>query len=125
MKQRFFSFEGRIGRGTYLWTTLGLTAALIAILLVVGLPVLLLGIDQATQKLTPGAAVTLALLYLVVFVFGTWANLAAGAKRWHDLGRSGWLMLVLYIPLVGFIAWCYMAFVPGQEGGNEYGLPPV
>lgn len=30
-------------------------------------------------------------------------SLAVGARRLHDTGRSGWLQLLLLIPIIGFI----------------------
>lgn len=30
-------------------------------------------------------------------------QLAVGARRLHDTGRSGWLQLLLLIPLIGFV----------------------
>lgn len=53
--------------------------------------------------------------------FYSWAvwlpGLAAGARRMHDTGRSGWWQLV---PLVGQV----MLFFDGEHHDNEYGADP-
>lgn len=46
-----------------------------------------------------------------------WFLLAQGAKRYHDLGNSGWYQL---IPLYGF----WLLFAEGNLGNNEYGRSP-
>ncbi|MGB0470530.1 MAG: DUF805 domain-containing protein [Ilumatobacteraceae bacterium] len=60
------------------------------------------------------------LLYgLAVIVPG----IAAGVRRLHDTGKSGWLMLVSLIPLVGGIILIVFLAQPGTPGANEYGPP--
>lgn len=50
-------------------------------------------------------------------------SLAAGARRLHDTGRSGWLQLLMFIPCIGLIIliiwWC-----EDSKGDNEYGPSP-
>lgn len=51
-------------------------------------------------------------------------GLAVGVRRLHDLGKSGWMILVALIPLVGAI-WLIILFVTdSQPGENEYGPNP-
>jgi|GWRWMinimDraft_6_1066014.scaffolds.fasta_scaffold06599_2 uncharacterized membrane protein YhaH (DUF805 family) len=52
-------------------------------------------------------------------------SLAAGARRLHDLGKSGWLQLLGLIPIIGWILLIYWAAQPGEAGANKYGEPPV
>lgn len=51
---------------------------------------------------------------------------ALHARRWHDLGQSGWWALVLFIPMVNFFVELYLIFAKGVAGKNEFGdpLPP-
>lgn len=49
--------------------------------------------------------------------------LAVGARRLHDLGKSGWLQLLWLIPIVGWIILIYWACQPGEAGANKYGEP--
>jgi uncharacterized membrane protein YhaH (DUF805 family) len=52
-----------------------------------------------------------------------WATLAALAKRLHDVGASGGLCLLGFIPALGTVLFLVMLFVPGTKGGNHYGAP--
>jgi uncharacterized membrane protein YhaH (DUF805 family) len=57
---------------------------------------------------------------LAVFIPG----LAVGVRRLHDVGKSGWMMLIALIPIVGGI-WLLILFVTdGVSGSNEYGMNP-
>ena len=53
-----------------------------------------------------------------------WASFAVYAKRLHDLGQSGWLMLIGVIPLVGWALLIWLGFFPGNDGENRYGAEP-
>ena len=51
-------------------------------------------------------------------------SLAVGARRLHDIGKSGWLQLLGLIPVLGWILLIYWAAQPGESGANQYGPPP-
>jgi len=40
-------------------------------------------------------------------------------QRCHDFNTSGWLSLLVLVPLVNLIFW----FIPGTDGPNRYGAP--
>lgn len=55
-------------------------------------------------------------------------SLAVGARRLHDIGRSGWWQLLLLIPLVGLIVlivwWARRSEpAPNRWGANPWGSP--
>ena len=57
---------------------------------------------------------------LAMFIPG----LAVSVRRLHDIGRSGWWLLLSLIPLVGsiiLIIWCCF---DSQPGANQYGSNP-
>jgi uncharacterized membrane protein YhaH (DUF805 family) len=61
------------------------------------------------------------LLYgLAVIVPG----LAAGCRRLHDTGRSGWWQLLLLLPPVGWIAVAVLQALDGAHGPNAHGAAP-
>lgn len=51
-------------------------------------------------------------------------SLAVGARRLHDIGKSGWFQLLVLIPVVGILILIYWAVQKGDPNPNEYGLPP-
>lgn len=42
-------------------------------------------------------------------------SISAGARRLHDIDKSGWLQLLYFIPVVGWIILVYWATQPGRE----------
>ena len=49
-------------------------------------------------------------------------SLAAGVRRMHDTGRSGWLLLISLIPLLGLIVIYWLASDTKPES-NQWGAP--
>ena len=61
------------------------------------------------------------LLYrLAVFVPG----LAVGVRRLHDVGKSGWMLFIALIPMIGSIWLIVLMATDSNVGGNEYGQNP-
>ena len=51
-------------------------------------------------------------------------RLAVAVRRFHDIGQSGWMVLIGFIPLVGpFVLLAFMAR-DSQPGENKYGPNP-
>ena len=50
--------------------------------------------------------------------------LAVSVRRLHDLGKSGWMILITLIPLVGSIWMLVLMLTEGEHGKNEYGHDP-
>jgi len=51
-------------------------------------------------------------------------TLAVVVRRLHDVGKSGWFILVRFIPLIGSI-WLFIVLVTeGERGLNQYGHDP-
>lgn len=57
---------------------------------------------------------------LAVFI----AGLAVVVRRLHDVGKSGWMMLIALIPLIGAIWLLVLMLTDGNFGENEYGVNP-
>ncbi len=65
----------------------------------------------------PGAS-----LFAALFV---WCAGAVSIQRLHDIGRSGWSLLTLLIPVLGPL-WLLLQLVKrGVEGGNRHGQDPL
>jgi len=65
---------------------------------------------------------TIGHILIIVFLLGTIVPmLAVGARRLHDVDKSGWLQLIQIIPLIGIIALIYFWAQPGTAGDNRFG----
>ena len=61
---------------------------------------------------------------LAALVASMWFSLAQGVKRLHDLDKSGWLILLMFVPIVNALFGLYMLFADGTVGPNQYGEDP-
>ena len=50
--------------------------------------------------------------------------LAVTARRLHDIGRSGWWMLIAWVPVVGIFIALYWYVQPSEPFENKYGPNP-
>ncbi len=50
-------------------------------------------------------------------------GLAAGSRRLHDTGKSGWFQLIGLIPFIGTLIVIYLMAQPGEPAANQYGNP--
>ncbi|WP_226017951.1 DUF805 domain-containing protein [Novosphingobium sp. FKTRR1] len=50
--------------------------------------------------------------------------LAVSVRRLHDQDRSGWLLLLSLIPLLGWFALLVLMLLEGTNGPNRYGPDP-
>jgi len=80
-----------------------------------------IGLSSATDAGVGAAAV------LVILTGGLAAfliSLSAWVRRLHDLDQTGWLLLLMFIPLVGLPMLVVLLFAPGTAGPNRYGPQP-
>lgn len=51
-------------------------------------------------------------------------GIAVAARRLHDVGKSGWMLLIVLIPLIGGI-WLFVLMVTDSAAGNnKWGANP-
>jgi uncharacterized membrane protein YhaH (DUF805 family) len=51
-------------------------------------------------------------------------GLAVGVRRLHDVGKSGWTLLLAFIPIIGAIWLVVLLAMEGEAGDNPYGQNP-
>ena len=107
----YFSFEGRINRAKY-WTYGALILA-VAFFAIIALFFLTLG----TKGLPVG--------YVLAILAVIWPGLALAVKRCHDRGRSGYFVLVGFLPIVDLWYIAEVGFMRGTAGPNKYGPDPL
>jgi len=72
-----------------------------------------------------GAVSSLFLIAFMVYWFAVIIpSIAIAVRRLHDTGRSGWMILLGLIPLVGSII-LIVFYVQPSDGPNEYGAGPA
>jgi uncharacterized membrane protein YhaH (DUF805 family) len=110
--KKYAVFEGRARRKEY-WFFL-----LFNVLITVGLVI----IDAVTETLNPafGLGLLSGLYSLAVFIPG----IAVSVRRLHDIGKSGWWLLIALVPFVGAIVLIVFMLQDSQPGQNEYGPSP-
>ena len=74
--------------------------------------------DNPTANLPP------ALPSLLVSIPTIYMRAAVITKRWHDRGKTGWLTLVSYVPLLNLWPVIELGFFDGQPGENRFGQSP-
>jgi len=100
---KVFSVSGRIGRVRYIAYGFGFY---FLISLIGGILAAVLGKAGVAGMGLAGAALLVIGFMLTI-------------QRCHDFNASGWLSLLMLIPLVNLMFW----FIPGTAGANRYGLP--
>ena len=63
---------------------------------------------------------------ICVTLISLWVSIATDVKRYHDRDKTGWWVLVVLIPVVGFV-WLLVecGFLRGTTGPNRYGPDPL
>ena len=115
-----FSFKGRIPRRQFWGALLG-AGLVIEVLWFMAIMPIIAAQEDATNAMYVFAGVVYAILYIPA----TWTGLAIMAKRFHDRGKSGWWVLIQFVPLIG-VFWLFIecGFLRGTVGPNQYGARP-
>ena len=106
----WFSFGGRIGRRDY-WLKGILPLFSVGVLVFIGALAGFISYDSAE-------------LESIMLLFFLYPTFAIYAKRWHDIGKSGWWSLLVLIPLVGFFVFIYLGIEGSEKKANDYGPQP-
>ena len=51
--------------------------------------------------------------------------LAVSARRLHDVDRTGWWLLISFVPVIGAIVLVVFCVQRGTPGPNRFGAPPA
>ena len=102
----YFSAQGRLNRQAYWLSTIPLF-------------ILSLFLETTTGVLHKS---TILMVYLVLLVSGY----MIGIKRCHDRNKSGWWILLSFVPIVGLL-WTFVELgcLRGSDGDNNYGTDPL
>jgi Predicted membrane protein len=107
----YVTFTGRASRSEFWWWALftflgGLAASLI---------------DGVLFGFGRGMASPLNGLFSLAVLL---PSIAVGVRRLHDIGRSGWWYLLIFIPVIGIVVLIYFWVQRSEAGANEHGAQP-
>jgi len=52
-------------------------------------------------------------------------SIAVGVRRLHDIGKSGWYLFLVLIPVLGWLVLLYFYVQKGSSGSNTFGSHPA
>ncbi len=110
-------FIGRLGRRAYLFSLLTLYSMLIGLLLII----ITLQNSVATYLGFQNMYVDF-LLFLLPFALYFLFRVAIDARRFRDVGVSGYFSLLHFLPYVSFLITLFLLFKKKRIENNEYGV---
>nr|WP_321249876.1 DUF805 domain-containing protein [uncultured Ruegeria sp.] len=113
----YANFHGRASRATFWWWVLAVFLVFLVTRIVDGAliaPMLGFGAFEPSAGQPLSVLVSLGLLL---------PNVAIGARRLHDIGRTAWWLLIGFIPLIGTVVLIYFYIQPSESGLNQFGEP--
>ena len=75
------------------------------------------GFRGVTVDSDPVRAIVLVLFAVAIFI----PALAISVRRLHDVGKSGWLNLIVFVPVAGMLYLIYLFTKKGDAVDNQYG----
>lgn len=112
--KRYFDFQGRASRREYWMFYLLFVIVTVVTTVLVGV----LGRDN------PISMVVYSLFGL--FILGSLIpSVAVTVRRLHDTNRSGWWLLISFLPFIGGLVLLVFTVLPGTPGENRYGRSPL
>ena len=118
-RTKYATFSGRASRSEYWWSYLGMLviSTLLQVFSIVG-AIALFSISESLATL-PFLIASVGLLALLP------PSLGVSVRRLHDTGKSGWLLLLAFVPCIGFILLLVWFIEDGQAHDNTYGPVPT
>jgi uncharacterized membrane protein YhaH (DUF805 family) len=115
----YANFSGRAARSEYWWWVLALfiihiIAAFIDEFIIIPALGVELAANSGGQPLSMIASLALLL-----------PNIAVAVRRLHDGDRSGWWILIGFVPIIGFLVLLFWYVQRGTVGDNRFGPDPL
>jgi len=102
--QKSFTLQGRASRSEYWWFYLFY---------------IIIYIGTFAIDISMGTPLSLIMLLFLPGIF------CVSCRRMHDLGKSGWWMLISLIPLIGGLIVLFWLVSEGEDEANYYGEVPT
>jgi uncharacterized membrane protein YhaH (DUF805 family) len=112
LMNKYATFDGRARRSEYWYFMLFYFLAVVALAIVDGI--------AGTFNEEAGMGLFSGLLVVALIL----PSLAVTVRRLHDTDRSGWWVLINFIPFIGVLVLFVFAALDSQPGANRFGPNP-
>ena len=123
IKENFFQWHGRLNRLRYLKRLLALLGISVVLYIVMMVFVILVG--DNTMQMDESAANGIFGLFTLLCLPITVSSYMLMIRRLHDIGLSGFYVLLALVPIVSLGFLLYILFKMGTAGDNAYGADPL
>lgn len=108
--KQYADFSGRARRKEYwMFVLFNIIFAIVAMIL-----------DMVLGTASVGYGLISGLYFLAIII----PNIAVAVRRLHDVGKSGWMVLISLIPIIGSIWLLVLMVTDSNPGENQYGQNP-
>ena len=102
--KKYFVFEGRASRSEYWWFQL---------------------IVSPSYLISTILENEIGYFFLGITLFTLIPAISAGVRRLHDTNRSGFFLLISFIPFIGGLVLLFFLIPEGTKGKNRFGPNPL
>ena len=102
--KKYFVFQGRASRSEYWWFQL---------------------IVSPSYLISTILENEISYFFLGVTLFTLIPAISAGVRRLHDTNRSGFFLLISFIPFIGGLVLLFFLIPEGTKGKNKFGPDPL
>lgn len=123
IKENFFRWQGRLNRKRFIMRLLALTGVGIVLYILTGVLLVIYadGAMRPNEETIMGIYGLCTLLSIPITV----SSYMLMIRRLHDVGLSGYFILLAFIPFVSLGLLLYLLGKHGTEGDNAYGADPL
>ena len=102
--KKYFIFEGRASRSEYWWFQLIVSPSYL--------------ISEIVES-------EISYFFLGITLFTLIPAISAGVRRLHDTNKSGFFILISFIPFIGGLVLLFFFITEGTKGKNRFGPDPL
>lgn len=115
--KKIYSTEGRLNRLAYL-------KYMILLALIASVSTFVMSSMATFLTGDPNGGLVMAITVIWAIAAGV-GNVMLMIRRLHDLGKSGYFVLLAFVPALGIIFSIALFCIPGQIGWNQFGADPL
>lgn len=112
--KNYVGFDGRARRKEYWMFTLFNLIIMVA----------LMALQMMATSISEGATMAVSLLLMLYALGVLLPSVAVTIRRLHDIDKSGWWILIAFVPFVGGLILLVFEVMEGTRGDNRFGADP-